>query len=87
MLEAMLAIWLLRKPITSVAGRIGFVQQPVCWHRCYEYFLWNWYGFPGSYTAGYMATQIIGFTVAGIVAAFILREKAQTLRAPAQAAG
>jgi hypothetical protein len=34
---------------------------------------WNWYGFPGSYTASYMAIQIAGFVVAGIVAALVLR--------------
>jgi hypothetical protein len=34
---------------------------------------WNWYGFPGSYTASYMAIQIAGFIVAGIVAALVLR--------------
>ena len=34
---------------------------------------WNWYGFPPSYTLPYAFTQIVGYTVAGIVAASLLR--------------
>jgi glycerol uptake facilitator-like aquaporin len=51
---------------------------------------WNWYGFPGSYTAGYITIQIIGFFVAGLVAAALLRRRlrvAQVMEtAPAQEA-
>jgi hypothetical protein len=36
---------------------------------------WNWYGFPGSYTAAYMAIEIIGFFVAGLAAAALLRTR------------
>lgn len=37
---------------------------------------WNWYGFPLSYTLPYACTQIIGYLIAGIVAASILRTQA-----------
>lgn len=36
---------------------------------------WNWYDFPGTYVAGYMVTQIIGYTLVGlVVAAFVKTE-------------
>jgi hypothetical protein len=75
LLEAMLAVWLLAQtPITSVAGRIGFVATAgILASLPTNVSYWNWYGFPGSYTASYMAIQIAGFIVAGIVAALVLR--------------
>ena len=33
---------------------------------------WNWYGFPGNYTAAYMTVDIVGYLVVGIVAALVL---------------
>jgi hypothetical protein len=48
----------------AVAGILAAVSTNV------EY--WNWYDFPGNYVAGYVATQIIGFTLIGlVVAAFV----------------
>jgi hypothetical protein len=78
LLEAVLAVWLLSKTvITSFGGRIGFVTiAGLLASLPTNISYWNWYGFPGSYTAGYMATQIIGFTVAGVAAAAVLRRKA-----------
>lgn len=35
---------------------------------------WNWYGFPGSYTAAYMCIQILGFVIAGLVGAAIVKQ-------------
>jgi hypothetical protein len=37
---------------------------------------WNWYGFPLSYTLPYACTQIIGYLIAGIVAAAMLKTQA-----------
>ncbi|HTC77568.1 MAG TPA: hypothetical protein VK657_03085 [Terriglobales bacterium] len=37
---------------------------------------WNWYGFPMSYTVAYMSIEVIGFLVAGLVAAAVLRKGA-----------
>jgi hypothetical protein len=33
---------------------------------------WNWWGFPTDYTLAAMVIQIVGYTVAGLVIAFIL---------------
>ena len=37
---------------------------------------WNWYGFPLSYTLPYACTQIVGYLIAGIVAASLLKTQA-----------
>jgi len=37
---------------------------------------WNWYGFPGDYTIAYAAIDIIGYIVAGLVIAAILKLRA-----------
>ena len=36
---------------------------------------WNWYGFPVTYTAAYMTTQIVGYVWLGVVAAAVLKER------------
>jgi len=77
LLEAVLAIWLLAQTgITSIGGRIGFVAAAgILASLPTNVSYWNWYGFPASYTASYMAIQIVGFAVAGAVAALVLRRK------------
>lgn len=79
-LEALLAAWLLswaaagraysaRTGFVVILGALAAVTTNV------EY--WNWYAFPGTYVAGYMVTQIIGFTLVGlVVAAFVKSEVA-----------
>jgi hypothetical protein len=78
LLEAALAIVLLAQTnITSLSGRIGFVALVgLLASLPTNVSYWNWYGFPTSYTISYMFTEIVGFTVAGIIAAFILRRQA-----------
>ncbi|HEY1940249.1 MAG TPA: hypothetical protein VGJ33_20145 [Candidatus Angelobacter sp.] len=39
---------------------------------------WNWYGFPGNYTMAYICTVAMGFVVAGLVAAAIVKPKVAT---------
>lgn len=74
LLEAVLVVWLLALTgIASFAGRVGFVVvagilAAITTNVSY----WNWYGFPGVYTASYMLIEIIGFVLVGIVAALIL---------------
>lgn len=34
---------------------------------------WTWYGFPTSYTAGYVLTEVLGFVCIGLVAAAIVK--------------
>jgi hypothetical protein len=75
LLEAILVVFLLAQTrIASFAGRVGFVLvagilAAIATNVSY----WNWYGFPRVYTASYMLTQIVGFFLVGIVAAFMLR--------------
>jgi len=78
LLEALLAVWLLAQTaITSLGGRIGFVATAgLLASLPTNVSYWNWYGFPGSYTASYMAIQIAGFAIAGTAAALILRRRA-----------
>lgn len=37
---------------------------------------WNWYSFPGNYTAAYMFMQLVGFVLAGLVIALVLKNSA-----------
>jgi len=77
LLEAVLAVWLLAQTgINSLAGRIGFVATAgLLASLPTNVSYWNWYGFPGNYTATYMAVQIAGFAIAGVAAAFVLRRQ------------
>jgi hypothetical protein len=76
LIEALLAVYLLtRAGIERFGSRVAFVAllgvlAAIGTNISY----WNWYGFPASYTIAYMATQIIGFLIAGLVAAFMLRQ-------------
>jgi hypothetical protein len=74
LLEALLAVFLLAQTrIAGFGGRVGFIfvagiLAAIATNVSY----WNWYGFPGVYTAAYMFTQIVGFLVIGLVAALVL---------------
>ena len=76
-LRAILVIWLLAQTrIGSFAGRVGFVLiagilAAITTNVSY----WNWYGFPGVYTASYILIEIVGFFLVGIVAALLLRKR------------
>ena len=78
LIEAVLVVCLLALTgITSFGGRVGFVVvagilAAVTTNVSY----WNWYGFPGVYTASYMFIEIVGFVFVGIVAALILPRRA-----------
>ncbi|HKW67949.1 MAG TPA: hypothetical protein VJP04_11715 [Terriglobales bacterium] len=77
LLEALLAVILLAQTrISSYAGKVGFmtligIVAAVTANIPY----WNWYGFPGNYTAAYMTMQIIAFLVAGLVAAAVVKNR------------
>jgi hypothetical protein len=77
-LQALLSAWLVasaasvrgysaRVGIVVVAGVLASISTNV------EY--WNWYEFPGNYTAGYMTTQIVGFVLAGFVIAALVKNR------------
>ncbi len=76
-LQAILVIWLLAQTrIGSFAGGVGFVLiagilAAITTNVSY----WNWYGFPGVYTASYVLIEIVGFFLVGIVAALLLRKR------------
>ena len=75
-LECILAVSLLAQTrIDTFGGRVGFflvagILSAIATNISY----WNWYGFPGVYTAAYITIQIVGFLLAGIAAAFVLRK-------------
>ena len=74
--EAILVVFLLAQTrIGSFFGRVGFIfvagiLAAIATNVSY----WNWWGFPGVYTAAYMLIQIVGFLCVGLVAAFVLRK-------------
>ena len=76
-LQAILVIWLLAQTrIGSFGGRVGFVLiagilAAITTNVSY----WNWYGFPGVYTASYILIEIVGFVLVGVVAALVLRKR------------
>lgn len=86
LIEALLAVYLLaRAGIQGFGARVAFVTTlGVLAAIGTNISYWNWYGFPASYTIAYMAMQIIGFVVAGVVAAAMLRQT--SMRAAATAA-
>ncbi|MEP6809000.1 MAG: hypothetical protein ABI992_02060 [Chthoniobacterales bacterium] len=75
LLESLLAVFLLaRAGIAGFGARCGFVAllgvlAAVATNISY----WNWYGFPNVYTAGYMLIQVVGFLLAGLVIALVLK--------------
>lgn len=76
LLEGLLAAWLLSfaaagKPYSARAGFVVILGVLAAITTNLEY--WNWYDFPGNYVAGYMVTQIIGFTLVGLVVATFVK--------------
>jgi hypothetical protein len=78
LLEAILVVFLLAQTrIVSFAGRVGFVLAAgILAAMTTNISYWNWYGFPGVYTASYMLIQMVGFLLVGVAAALILPKRA-----------
>lgn len=78
LLEAILVVFLLAQTrIVSFASRVGFVLAAgILAAITTNISYWNWYGFPGVYTASYMLIQIVGFLLAGVAAALISPKRA-----------
>ncbi len=78
LIAAMLAVFLLAQTrLSTYAARVGFVAAiGVVAAIPTNVSYWNWYGFPASYTASNMTSQVLGFFVAGLVAAALLRPRA-----------
>jgi hypothetical protein len=76
-LEAILAVFLLAQTrLATFGARVGFVTVTgVLAAIATNVSYWNWYGFPGVYTASYMFIQVVGFLCVGLVAALVLAKK------------
>jgi hypothetical protein len=75
LVEALLVIFLLAQTtLTSFGARVGFVTiAGVLAAITTNVPYWNWYKFPGNYTAAYMFMQIVGFLCVGIVAGLMMK--------------
>lgn len=59
----------------TIAGLLAAISTNISY--------WNWYGFPGNYTTAYIAVIAVGFAVAGLVAAAIVKPVQEALAAKA----
>ena len=78
LVEGLLVAWLLSwaAPARGYAARVGFVVIVgilATLTTNMEY--WNWYEFPSKYIAGYMITQVIGYTLVGLIAAAFVKSE------------
>ena len=69
-----LALLLARTRLSTFSAHLGFVtlaglMASITTNLPY----WNWYGFPTNYTATYMMMQIVGYIIAGSIAARVLK--------------
>jgi hypothetical protein len=80
LLESLLVVALLAQTrLTTFIGRVTFVTVAgILASIATNVSYWNWYGFPRRYIAAYMFTQIVGFFLVGLVAAFIFKNKTLT---------
>jgi hypothetical protein len=79
-LQAILVIWLLTQTrIQSIGGRVGFVLiAGILAAITTNFSYWNWYGFPGVYTASYILIEIVGFFLVGVIASLMLPKRSPT---------
>jgi hypothetical protein len=80
LLESILLVFLLAQTrFASFGSRVGFVfVAAILAALATNVSYWNWYGFPGVYTASCMLMQFVGFLLAGVVAALVLgRQKSE----------
>ncbi len=73
--EALLAVWLLAQSrMTTFGGRLCFVTAVgIIAGIATNISYWNWWGFPGNYTAAYVTIKVVGYFLVGIVAAIMFR--------------
>lgn len=77
-IESLLAVFLLsRARLTGFMSRVGFVTLiGIVAAMTTNIPYWNWSGYPVSYTAAYMVTQIVDYLLVGVVAALVMRPRA-----------
>ena len=74
----LLAIVLANLGVTTFASRVGIaVLMGLAAAIATNVPYWNWYGFPTNYTVAYMTIQVVGYLLAGLVAAAVLGRAAQ----------
>jgi hypothetical protein len=75
LVEALLAVWLLAQSrMATFGGRVAFVTAiGIIAGIATNISYWNWWGFPGSYTAAYITIKVVGYFLVGIVAAIMFR--------------
>jgi hypothetical protein len=75
LIEAVLAAFLLAQTrIATFAGRVAFVGVlGLLANIATNIPYWNWYGFPGTYTASYIFMGVVAYICAGLVIAAMLR--------------
>lgn len=73
--QLLLAVFLLgQTSLASFGARWGFITMAgILAAISTNVSYWNWYGFPGNYTLAYTFTIAVGFVVAGLVAAAIVK--------------
>lgn len=88
LIESLLVVFLLAQTqLSSFGARVGFVViAGVVAALVTNVSYWNWYGFPASYTAAYMAIQIVGFLCVGLVAGAMIKPTTAPAGARAAAA-
>ena len=79
--KLLLAVWLLAQTrFGTFGGRVAFITVAgVVAAITTNIPHWNWYGYPGDFTAAQIIMDVVGFLIAGLVIAFMFR------RAPATA--
>jgi hypothetical protein len=88
LIEALFVAFLLAQTtLGSFLSRVGFVTligitAAITTNIPY----WNWYGFPSTYTTAYMTIEIVGYVVAGLVVAAIVKKERSGTRNLAVAA-
>ncbi len=76
-LESLLVVLLLVcTRLVTFGARLGFVTVAgVLAAIATNISYWNWYGFPAVYTAAYIFMQVVGFFLAGIAIALVLKNR------------
>jgi hypothetical protein len=77
-LQALLVAFLLAQTrLVRFRSRLGFVAAVgVLAAIATNVSYWNWYGFPGAYTAAYMAIELVGIVCAGLAIAAVMKGRA-----------
>jgi hypothetical protein len=88
LIESLLVVFLLAQTqLSSFGARVGFVViAGIVAALVTNVSYWNWYGFPTSYTAAYMAIQIVGFLCVGLMGGAMIKPATAPASARAAAA-